>query len=226
MKTVRIYTLSDARTPNNIRYVGKTIQTLKRRLQGHICAAKRVIKYNIVHGYCQNWILKVLKENSTIIIEELDSITIEDNSNEWELLEQYWICQLKIWGFNLTNISKGGGGPLEYHPTKEAIEKRASKIKGISRDEETKRKISESHKGKNKSDLHKLHVKEAMTKKFGIPVLQLSKEGEILAEFNSITEAAEFLGKSKGNIAKCCKHEYGFKTAYGYRWEYKNEYIV
>lgn len=145
---------------------------------------------------------------------------------EWESLEKYWIEQLRIWGFNLTNISKGGGGPSEYHSAKEAIKKRASKIRGIPRSQETKEKISKSHKGKEKSILHKKHLKETMIKKFGIPILQISKSGTIVKEFNSITEAAEALGKNKGNIAKCCKHEYGFKTAYGFRWEYKNEYLV
>ena len=35
---IKIYTLSSTREPNNIRYVGKTKQTLKRRLQGYQCA--------------------------------------------------------------------------------------------------------------------------------------------------------------------------------------------
>ena len=38
---IKIYTLSSSRNPNEIRYVGKTKQTLKRRLQGHICCAKK-----------------------------------------------------------------------------------------------------------------------------------------------------------------------------------------
>ena len=38
---IRFYTLSDPRTPDIIRYVGKTKDQLARRLSGHISAAKR-----------------------------------------------------------------------------------------------------------------------------------------------------------------------------------------
>lgn len=224
MQKLRIYTLSDSREPDNIRYIGKTIQTLNRRLTGHICTANRALVYKTHYGHCQKWILKVLREGGDILIEELDSIDIYPGY-DWDWLEQYWISQFKQWGFNLTNISNGG--PTEWHPTKEAIEARASKIRGVPRDEATRKKISESNAGKPKSEVHKRHVKESMTEKFGTPVVQLDKNTrELIARYPSISIAAETIGKNKANIGKCCQHKYGFKTAYGYIWEYESEYIV
>lgn len=55
------------------------------------------------------------------------------------------------------------------------------------------------------------------------PVLQLDLEGNILAEYVSATNAAISQGKpkaSKAAIANCCR---GItKTAFGYKWKYKN----
>jgi uncharacterized protein YdaL len=38
---IKFYTLSDPRTPDNIRYLGKTNQKLTRRLDQHISTTKR-----------------------------------------------------------------------------------------------------------------------------------------------------------------------------------------
>ncbi len=38
---IKFYTLSDPRTPDLIRYIGKTSQKLERRLDQHISATKR-----------------------------------------------------------------------------------------------------------------------------------------------------------------------------------------
>ena len=47
---VYIYTLSSTRNLNDIRYVGKTIQTLKRRLFTHIADAKRAKKNEYLYN--------------------------------------------------------------------------------------------------------------------------------------------------------------------------------
>lgn len=51
------------------------------------------------------------------------------------------------------------------------------------------------------------------------PVIQLTKNGQILAEFNSVSDAANSLGCSTGSISNCLKGRY--KTAAGYKWRYK-----
>lgn len=55
----------------------------------------------------------------------------------------------------------------------------------------------------------------------GKKVLQIDKNGKTLAVFNSIHEAAKFMGKSFGNIWFCCVGKRN--TAYGYRWRYADE---
>lgn len=39
--------------------------------------------------------------------------------------------------------------------------------------------------------------------------------------FNSITEASDFTGVSKGNISGCCQQRYGCKSAKGFKWSYE-----
>ena len=52
---IKIYTLSDPRTPNVIRYVGKTKQSkIKRRLDQHGSTAKRSIKGKSKKNYTIN----------------------------------------------------------------------------------------------------------------------------------------------------------------------------
>jgi hypothetical protein len=41
------------------------------------------------------------------VIDEIESLDKED----WKPLESYWILQFKVWGFNVLNKNKGGGGP-------------------------------------------------------------------------------------------------------------------
>ena len=50
-------------------------------------------------------------------------------------------------------------------------------------------------------------------------VIQLTKNGQILAEFNSVSDAANSLGCGTGSISNCLKGRY--KTAAGYKWRYK-----
>lgn len=78
MKIVKIYVLFDPRKPEEIRYVGKTVQQLKRRLSTHICDARNK-RYK--HHNC-NWIQSLLKEGVEPIIEEIDSIICYTNDEK------------------------------------------------------------------------------------------------------------------------------------------------
>lgn len=92
---IKIYTLSSTREPNNVRYVGKTKQSLKRRLNGHLCDAKKAKSEGrfTIHNY--NWINKELSEGYTIIISEIDSREF-DVDEDWKWLEQYWFPNLNL----------------------------------------------------------------------------------------------------------------------------------
>jgi len=50
------------------------------------------------------------KYGNDIVLEVLDEI----KENECKFWESYWIEQFKIWGFNLLNQNKGGGGPQKH----------------------------------------------------------------------------------------------------------------
>lgn len=55
-----------------------------------------------------------------------------------------------------------------------------------------------------------------------IPILQWTKEGEFIQEFESISSAAAYLGKkSSGSISNALNPAKSQKTAYGYVWTYK-----
>jgi len=60
---------------------------------------------------------------------------------------------------------------------------------------------------------------ERMRDKKSIPICMCNKNGELIKEFNSIKEAADYIGKDTGNICQCCKGK--LKTAYGFVWKYK-----
>lgn len=110
---VYIYTLSTEDDPNNIRYVGKTNETLHRRLKRHLSPSY----LNENNNYKNNWLKKLLKENRKPIIKIIDEVSEDD----WVFWEQYWISQFISWGFKLTNTTIGGEGIIL---TKEIIEKR------------------------------------------------------------------------------------------------------
>lgn len=219
---IKIYTLSSTRNPNNIRYVGKTKQTLSRRLQGHLCAAKKSKKLNYHNNYNYNWINKEESEGFEILILELDSLEFNDNE-DWKWFEQYWISQLKIWGFKLNNLTEGGDGNQNQVFSKESIEKRASKIRGVPRDDETKRKISVGLTGIKRSEETKLKVKNSITLLQGQKIKQFEKNGTFIKEWPSIAEASRVLNIDKANIGHCCSHAANHNSAGGYIWRYIND---
>jgi len=220
MYKVFIYTLSSTRDINNIRYVGKTTQALKRRLQGHLCDAKKALKTNRINRYCLNWINKEILEGYEIIIEELDSMTFE-NKNEWKWLEKYWISQMKIWGFNLTNLTEGGEDNYLPNPTKETIRKRAESIIGKKRDLETRRKISKGLTGIKRSPETIEKVRNWVIKNQGRPIKQYDKFGNFIKEWEGGATAARELGLDKANINAVCRGRK--KTCGGFIWKYSEE---
>lgn len=88
------------------------------------------------------------------------------------------------------------------------------KIRGVPRDEETRRKISNSHKGKIKSEAHIEHIRETIVRKQGKPINQYTLEGNFIKEWSCIAEAARFYKIDKSSIARCCKGQ--FKKSAGF----------
>ena len=87
--------------------------------------------------------------------------------------------------------------------------------------EEHKKKISDSMTGIVFTEEHKKKISEAMTGNHNRPqksVLQLSINGEFIAEYPSTREAEIQTGCNSGNICSCCMGKY--KSAGGYLWRY------
>lgn len=219
---IRIYTLASSSSPEEIRYIGKTNQTLKRRLQGHLCDAKKAKINNYTKNHNWNWISKQLEEGNTIIINEVDSMEFSENEN-WKWLEQYWISQFKCWGFNLTNLTDGGDGNQNQHFSKETIELRASKIRGIPRSEETKEKISQGLTGIVRSEETKQKVRDSIVEIQGRRVKQYSKEGVYIKTWDYIKQASNELNIDASNISSCCYYKKNHNTAGGFIWRFEND---
>ena len=69
-------------------------------------------------------------------------------------------------------------------------------------------------KGVPLSEEHKKAISDANSKK----ILQLTKSGEFIREWSSLSEAERELGIASSNICSCCQGKY--KSAGGYVWEY------
>lgn len=94
-----IYTLSHPNT-NEIRYIGKTVNTAK-RYSAHLKDKAK--------SYKTYWIKSLLNQNLLPKLEILDEF---EDEKECYLAEIYWIDQFKSWGFNLVNTYSGGKGAL------------------------------------------------------------------------------------------------------------------
>jgi hypothetical protein len=57
-----------------------------------------------------------------------------------------------------------------------------------------------------------------------ISILQLDLSGNVIKEWGSIKQVLREKGFNTIGIIKCCKKEKRYKTAYGYKWEYKHLY--
>lgn len=222
MKTekIKIYVLKDPRN-GKIRYVGKTVQSLKSRLYHHLKAKNKSHK--------NSWIKSLTNNNLEPIIQLVDEI---DYCEDWKWLECYWIAQFKSWGFNLTNMTDGGDGNNNQVFSKEAILKRANAIRGKKRPKEVRDKISKSKMGNKLPESVKKKISKTLTgkkqsektkRKRYKPVVQLDLEHNIIREFDYLRKAAKAVNGNPGPISNVCKGKQ--KTAYGYKWQYKEDIV-
>jgi len=94
---VVIYTLEDPIT-KVVRYIGKTEQSLSKRLVKHVHDSKKKTSHR------NNWITSLVKQGLRPTITLLEEVT----SKDWQSEEKYWIPQFKAWGFDLVNGTYGG----------------------------------------------------------------------------------------------------------------------
>lgn len=148
MKTVFIYVLRESDT-GEIRYVGKASDP-ERRLKGHLEDQRK-------NSYKVNWLKSLIDRGGWPVME----LIFECPQIEWQRWEQLTIQLFQRTGCRLVNLTKGGdggcGGPRfeGRRHSKESREKTSLALKGRPSPRlgqkvsfETRKKMSESHRGK------------------------------------------------------------------------------
>jgi group I intron endonuclease len=168
---IYIYTLSDCREPDNIRYVGIT-RDIKNRHKSH----RHSHKY--LKSKKAKWIKEVFESGGDI---EMNIIHTSDSEKDSKDKEMFYIKHFKDAGFDLVNSTIGGQGNWGFKHTQESRAKMSANLIGSARhkmphteetkekfrqrmlgtkmSEETKAKMSLAHKGKPKSARHKENVR-------------------------------------------------------------------
>ena len=120
-------------------------------------------------------------------------------------------------GYNISSYS--GGTYKRSDETKSKISASLSGEKhymyGKHHSEEHKKKISEAMTGKVFTEEHRKNMADSKPKN---PVLQFSKDGELIAEYPSLHEAERQTGCYPSSICQCCKGK--LKSTGGYIWMY------
>ena len=119
----------------NTRYIGKS-NNPRRRLYQHIKDKSNLHKFN--------WLNSIIKRGNKPIIEVIEKVSMDN----WKEREIYWISKFKDDGFDLLNMTIGGDG-----------------AEGMIHSEESKKRMSNSKKGKKLSQEHKLKISEAVKQK-------------------------------------------------------------
>ena len=224
MQIIFIYTLSDPIT-ETVRYIGKT-NNLKIRFQNHLCDKDKTHKVNWIKNLKRKGLLPTIE-----ILEQCD----KNNAN---FLEQYWISQFKTWGFNLVNGTDGGDGGFGMKNTKStevaAFDENGNFLESYYSIKEAaiKNNCTSSHivdccTGKIRSYKSKIwryrkdHFNTFETSnKSTRSIIQQTLNGEFIAEYSSIIEAANALSCKPQSISRTLRGER--KKFKNFIWKYKN----
>ena len=171
------------------------------------------------------------KFGNDIILEVIDYVP----NNDWKFWEEWYIQLFKSWGFLLKNKNKGGGGSHSHSfYTKNLISK---KLKNRVYKKEWAKNLSKATIDKSKNMPKDFGERISRAKK-GIPnpKLRETRKGKphpkkswkieqfdlsynYIQTFTSAKEAGECLGRHPQSIRDAASGIQ--KTAYGYKWKYK-----
>lgn len=220
-----IYAIIDTRTNNPI-YVGQTVKTIAERWKEHINDTKGnrgFAVHNAMRKYgIENFAIQSLETN-------IDNDSLNDR-------EQYWIKALH------THISENGynltwGGQNTSEALKKCVyqyDLEGNFIKEFPSLAEAERVLKISHSNICKVLNHELHqcggYRWSYTKESRLPPIsnnhtgsakrigQYDLQNNLIQIFSSTKEAAEYLGRSQGNISSAANGKR--KTAYGFIWKF------
>lgn len=234
-KICKIYTLEHPVT-GEVRYVGKTEQSLSTRLIKHVHDCKRSKTHR------NNWIQSILNQGLRPTISLIDEVSVED----WQIYEKYWISQFRTWGFSLVNGTEGGEAVYSQGQTyeqkhgaekakllKEKLRKvwvdkyangyinptkgRVSPLIGKSRSKEAISNWRISREGWKHTEEAKIKVSKS--KNGNRSILQVDENGITLKEFSNIYEVVQEFGIRRQYILDvlCGQHN----STSGLRFMYK-----
>ena len=131
-------------------------------------------------------------------------------------LEQDLIRHYRNLGLSY-NITNGGEGICGYKFTPEQLQRLSDAHKGIKQSKETIEKRVRKNTGKRRTNIQKM--------KRSKPVLQFSKDGKFIAEYFGVNEASRVTGLNSSHIGDCCNKKKNRKTAGGFVWIWKIDYM-
>ena len=219
-------------SPSGKVYIGQSTDIEKRLYYYQTCweHIKRQRKlYSSFKKYgVENHIFKIVEECHLDILDEREIFYID-------------LFEATVKGLN---IKLGGVGGKQTQETKDRIGKsnigisrpktieQIEKLKGQTRTEETKLKMSLARKDReitwgdkiseakqNKPFKYSEESKQKMRENSGIPILQFTKDNQFIKEYRSAKQAERETGVKNDNICCCLKGK--SKSAGGFVWKYK-----
>jgi hypothetical protein len=151
-RRTKIYKLQDPDSLE-VRYVGKTVHSLDRRLTSHM-------KPNPT-TYSGKWVNSLLAQGKKPLI-----TLIEEVGDEWPERERYWIGFYRDQGSRLTNLAEGGLGPSGFAHSDAAKLAISEALRKRARKPETAAKIAESLRGHSVSDDAREKIRLAAIEQF------------------------------------------------------------
>lgn len=206
MKKYKIYSLSHPLT-NEIRYIGRTTQTLNNRLNKHLKAKDK--------SHRVNWI-KSLKNKE--LIPNINLICETENFEYCIELEQYYIQKYIDLGYNLINMTLGGEGSIGFTHTTDT----KNKISLLTKERMSDNNVIINLKNKGKkqweetSNIDKINNQLNQVNRKNIAQYDLS--GNLIKIHISLRQIEKDLGYFRASLKRCLNNT--CESSYGFIWKY------
>lgn len=208
-------------TKNKKGYVGITRRGLETRWDEHVENAKlgrgEMPFYSAIRKHTPDAF-------EVSVLEECSEDVLGDR-------EKHWIAKLGTFigtgkGYNAT--LGGDGGILGHRHSEETRRKMSESRRGKKmppRTEEHKQKLAEARKGKGTGPRphargwrHSDKARAKIGSAHHVKVEQLDLKGSVIATYDSMVEAEAATGVGRKGISRCCRFPH--RTACGFRWRY------